>query len=111
MIAKEEVGRRLRAARKAAGKSLREVAEAVGMTESNLSKIERGQTATTTDRLYDISAYLGLAGDWLSEVTTAQSEIDPELRAALRQLDAKGQRRVLRVLKAMVPKRPLEQAA
>src|SRR5579884_1205667 len=54
---RETVGRRIRAEREAGGYRLEDIAEAIGMSESNLSRIESGQRAidvTTLMRIADV---------------------------------------------------------
>ena len=55
----EEVGRRLKAVRKELGMTLKEVAEASGMSPTHISEIERGKTSPTVGALRKIAGALG----------------------------------------------------
>jgi transcriptional regulator with XRE-family HTH domain len=50
----------IREARKAQGRSIHEVADAIGMDPTYLSKAERGRVGFTTKRLYQLGQVLGL---------------------------------------------------
>jgi transcriptional regulator with XRE-family HTH domain len=55
----EEVGRRLKAVRKELGMTLKEVAQASGMSPTHISEIERGRTSPTVGALRNIARALG----------------------------------------------------
>lgn len=55
----EEVGRRLNAVRKDLGMTLKEVAQASGMSPTHISEIERGKTSPTVGALRKIAGALG----------------------------------------------------
>ena len=55
----EEVGLRLKEVRKAAQMTLKEVAQASGMSPTHISEIERGKTSPTVGALRKIAAALG----------------------------------------------------
>ncbi len=55
----EEVGRRLKEVRKAREMTLKEVAQASGMSPTHISEIERGKTSPTVGALKRIAAALG----------------------------------------------------
>lgn len=59
----EEVGARLRAARKAQGASLRSVASAVGVSASLLSLVENGRTQPSVSTLMALVTHLGITFD------------------------------------------------
>ena len=52
-----ELGRRIRGLRQSHGQSLAELARGVGLTESFLSRLERGQTGVTVDNLRKIASF------------------------------------------------------
>jgi|ERR1043165_17694 transcriptional regulator with XRE-family HTH domain len=54
------VGIELRKARNALGATQRDVADAAGLKQHSVSKIEAGKQSLSLDRLYDICAYLNL---------------------------------------------------
>ncbi len=62
-----EIGRRLRAHRTARGLTLRALARQAGISEALLSRIERGQVATTVANLVTLAARLGVG---LGEIFT-----------------------------------------
>ncbi|MCS5497833.1 XRE family transcriptional regulator [Cnuibacter physcomitrellae] len=59
----EEVGARIRAARKAQGASLRSVASAVGVSASLLSLVENGRTQPSVSTLTALVTHLGITFD------------------------------------------------
>lgn len=58
------IGKRLKEARKKAGKSQKDVVEAVGITQSALSQLENGIVASSS-HLPTIAKYLGVDSYWL----------------------------------------------
>ncbi|XZY03903.1 LexA family protein [Acinetobacter baumannii] len=58
------IGKRLKEARKKAGKSQKDVVEAVGITQSALSQLENG-LVTSSSHLPSIAKYLGVDSYWL----------------------------------------------
>lgn len=58
------IGKRLKEARKKAGKSQKDVVEAVGITQSALSQLENGLVASSS-HLPTIAKYLGVDSYWL----------------------------------------------
>lgn len=52
------IGKRVRAARKAAGLTQGEVAECVGLTRTAINNLEQGRAATPLIRLLDIAEWL-----------------------------------------------------
>jgi transcriptional regulator with XRE-family HTH domain len=55
----DEVGRRLKETRKSLGMTLKDVAEASGMSPTHISEIERGKTSPTVGALRKIAEALG----------------------------------------------------
>ena len=55
-----DVGERLRAIRRLRGRTLREVADAAGLSESFVSQVERGRTNVTVSTLQRIASALGV---------------------------------------------------
>ena len=62
---KYQIGERLRAVREKKGLTLKQVAAAVGVTESQISQIERNKVAPAVDTLLDIAGFLNLDLDYL----------------------------------------------
>ena len=60
---REIVGRRIRAEREAGGYRLEDIAEAIGMSESNLSRIESGKRTVDIGALMKIADVLGVRPD------------------------------------------------
>jgi len=92
-VAKEDdqLGRELKAARAAAGKSLRSVAEEAGVSPAYVQKLEQGEVAAPSPkRLERLAATLGLdydrlmaaAGYVVARATGGASPLDAKLAAA-----------------------------
>lgn len=64
-ISDEEVGRRIRQARKAQGRVLKELAYVIGVTAAQLHRYEVGATRIATSRLIAIADALGVSPDTL----------------------------------------------
>lgn len=62
---KKELGSRIRRIRKEKGLTLEEMAKATGITNSALSKIERGAVSVSAENLSLISRVLGVSNDFL----------------------------------------------
>ena len=62
---KKELGSRIRRIRKERGLTLDEMAQATGITNSALSKIERGTVSVSAENLSLISRVLGVSNDFL----------------------------------------------
>lgn len=69
-----EIGRRLRRLRIERGLTLRNLAREAGVSEALLSRIERGQVATTVANLVTLAARLGVG---LGEIFTGAESADP----------------------------------
>lgn len=83
-----EIGRRLRAQRTARGLTLRMLARQAGISEALLSRIERGQVATTVANLVTLAACLGVG---LGEIFAGAESAEPPPSYALtraREIDA-----------------------
>ncbi|MDL2253663.1 helix-turn-helix domain-containing protein [Ruminococcaceae bacterium OttesenSCG-928-I18] len=59
-INKKLIGSRIQAIRKEKNRRQKDVAEAVGLTDQYISKIERGDTSVTLSTISDIADYLGV---------------------------------------------------
>ncbi|MGV9666014.1 TetR family transcriptional regulator [Nocardia niigatensis] len=59
------IGARLRTARTAAGLSLREAAQRIGVSPATLSAIENGKTGVSVPRLHTLAAEFGTTVPWL----------------------------------------------
>lgn len=75
-----EIGRRLRALRSAKGLTLRALAQEADISEALLSRIERGQVATTVANLVTRAARLGVG---LGEIFAGAETAEPAPRYAL----------------------------
>ncbi len=63
------IGRRIKALRKRAGLSQSQLAEAIGVTYQQVQKYEKGSTALTVERLYQIAEALSVSPlDFLPDV-------------------------------------------
>jgi transcriptional regulator with XRE-family HTH domain len=60
---RDRVGRRIRAEREAGGYRLADIADAIGMSESNLSRIESGKRTVDITTLLRIGEVLGVRPD------------------------------------------------
>ena len=61
---KQQIGSRIRKIR-GFDQQQKELAETLGITQSNLSKIERGELAPTTENLVRLSRISGRSIDWI----------------------------------------------
>lgn len=61
MLDREECGRRIRAAREAAGLSQEEAAERLGVERATYTQYERGRRVPTWTKLYELIEALGLS--------------------------------------------------
>ena len=72
-----EVGKRIRARRKALGISQQELAEAVGYTQKGMiSQIENGKVNMSMDKAIAIADYLGMKPHELLKETKERAELD-----------------------------------
>ena len=87
---------RLRAARKAAGKTQNEVAVAIGVTESTYCGYETGKRSPDALKIAKIAAVLGVSGDQLLEIQPPEAEggVD-ELVAIFESVSEKGRAMIL----------------
>ncbi len=83
---------KLRAARKAAGMTQKEVATAIGVTESAYCGYETGKRQPDVIKIKQIAEVLGTTGDFLLE--TPQSD-DPDLAEYLEDLRERPETRAL----------------
>lgn len=105
------LGDRLTRARKAAGLTADEVAEATGLSRSFVYAVERGDCSPTADNLLAICEALDISVDWaLRGRRGKKGQLEPvtdeerQLLAAVRRL-GEGDRRVVAVLAAALPAR------
>jgi transcriptional regulator with XRE-family HTH domain len=72
---------RIKRARKAAGLQQQELANAVGLTRTSISNIERGTQGLSIDLLYTISLHLNEDADVLlrDAINYAENTVDAEL--------------------------------
>jgi len=88
----ERVRRRVIRARKAAGLSRKEVADALSITENTYGHYERGRTPFTIEQLFVLSRVLGHPVEYFLDLTPGLSEEENHLVALYRSLEPPGQR-------------------
>jgi transcriptional regulator with XRE-family HTH domain len=76
------VGERIRAARGAAGLSVRELARRISVSPSHVSQVERGLASFSVKALYSVASNLGISMDSLFEKAPAQELLDEVLATA-----------------------------
>lgn len=91
---------RIRAARKATGKTQKEMALALGITESTYCGYETGKRNPDALKISKIAAILGVSGDYLLDLPEAETENDlqaeeSDILAVFRELNAQGRALVL----------------
>ena len=69
----------LKKARTAAGMSMDEVAEKIGVSQSTLSRIEAGQAGVTSQRLVDLASVYGLSPSSLLDRSAVRTMSDTDL--------------------------------
>lgn len=75
-----KVGERIREIRKAKGLKLSEVENRAGLTEGNLSRIERGVQWLSEDKFYALAAALGVAPtQFFGPAEAAPGQLDPDV--------------------------------
>jgi transcriptional regulator with XRE-family HTH domain len=75
-----DIGRRIRAAREAAGVSVRELARRIGVSPSHISQVERGLGSYSVATLYAVTSKLEISLDSLFESpgpTTPPADVPP----------------------------------
>ena len=77
----QELGRRLREARRAAGLGQEKVAESIGSHPVTISKYERGVQDPSTDLLKAMAMLYGVSVDWLlgGKVSSDPGQVRPNL--------------------------------
>lgn len=103
---KKKIGRRIKEARQKAGFSQSELAEAIDVTVSTISTIERGVRAPSLEVLVNILETLGTSADLvLQDVLECGFKIrETELDDKLRNLPPEERERIFRVINVMVDK-------
>ena len=74
------LGERLKAARKKAGLTQKQVSSAIGVTESTYCGYETGKRQPDATRIKQIASALGISGDYLLDIKTSSNEKKPTLR-------------------------------
>lgn len=64
-LEREEIGRRMKALRKAKDISIQKLAASVSMSPGYLSEVERGHSAVSGEKLARLAAELGVSADYL----------------------------------------------
>lgn len=103
---KKKIGRRIKEARQKVGFSQSELAEAINVTVSTISTIERGVRAPSLEVLVNILETLGTSADLvLQDVLECGFKIrETELDDKLQNLPREERERIFRVINAMVDK-------
>jgi transcriptional regulator with XRE-family HTH domain len=100
-------GARLRQRRVELGRSIRSVAETIGLTHQQWAKIETGRNRIASDHLLAACRVLGISADevlGLSSAEMAPSEVDQQARRLMqifRDLPTADQRELMRVARLM----------
>lgn len=103
---KKKIGRRIKEARQKVGFSQSELAEAINVTVSTISTIERGVRAPSLEVLVNILETLGTSADLvLQDVLECGFKIrETELDDKLQNLPREERERIFRVINVMVDK-------
>lgn len=98
------VGARIKAARERAGMTQEELAEALDMSSTHISVIERGVKSPRLDTFVSIANVLQISTDMLLQdvVECASDGIAAELSAQISNLPPKEQERVFTVIRALI---------
>lgn len=104
MDLKQEVGRRVRQHREAAGLSQIALGERIGRSVQSVRKIESGRSAPTFETLAALSSALGVPVSSLfpNEAVAAPDEMTAQVVRLLAALDREERARVLRIVVAAV---------
>lgn len=98
---------RLKRARKATGKTQKEIADILGITESTYCGYETGKRRPDALKIAQLASALGVSGDYLlgrapdpaPEDVTAKTDNEKTMLRLFRQLDEDGQDAILKILK------------
>ena len=94
------VGRRIKTLRLSKGVSQAELAEAIGMSQTNLSNVESGRTASTVQVLIKISRVLNCKlADFFADIDNAQ-ENEPKVEIP-KSIELEDAVKILKLLKAV----------
>lgn len=110
LTAKKEVGLRLRALRQQRGMSQTELGTALGLTQSNVSAIERGTRGPTLHQVAKFAKVLGVSTDEI--LSNGKPAAESRLRRGrllrrlerIQELPSADQRAVLKFLEALLGK-------
>ena len=94
-LVKKEIGRRLRACRKATGMTQERLAEKVGIESQSYSNIECGQRLFSVDLLMRLVDVLDVSADY---ILTGKHNVKTPILAAFRELDPQDAARVERII-------------
>lgn len=102
--ATEMLGARIRELRKHKGLTQEQLAEALGIDQKHMSRIELGKSYPSLDRLVKIADALKVALPNLFEFMHMEDREDrgDQIQDMLRLLDEKDQRRVYKIVKAFL---------
>lgn len=98
---------RLKRARKASGKTQKEIADILGITESTYCGYETGKRRPDAIKIAQLASALGVSGDYLlgrapdpaPEDVIAKTDNEKTMLRLFRQLDEDGQDAILKILK------------
>lgn len=95
----QELGARLKTARKEKKITQEEMAKACGISKNHISVIERGLNTCSSHMLIAYAKTLNMSLDVLTGIDENTKNILPELGAALRELSPQEQKKVLDIVK------------
>ena len=98
------LGKRIKAAREAAGLTQEELAAAVDYSVDHMSVVERGVKSPKLEKLVDIANVLHVGADELLQdsLDTATAVQATELSRQISNLSPDGQRKVMNVLRVLI---------
>lgn len=77
MSVNEEIGQRMRMIRKLRGDSLSDLSKAIGMSESNFSKYERGERTITVELLQKVAKHYRIS---VADIFGEEGDLPEELK-------------------------------
>ena len=96
----QEIGRRIATQRQKAGMTQEAVAEALGIGNEAVSRLERGTVAASVPRLMELAALFGCrTGDFFMEQSVLLSEQSSEITELLSRISPEARRFVLEQLR------------
>lgn len=109
-----QIGDRVRTVREAKGLTQKEVALAIGMDQSQYSKIEKNKTDPTTSTLHKVAKAIGIelselfaSEDAFKDVNSYDRSVMEKLHL-LEQLDEEEQRSIFNIIDGLISKKRLK---